>query len=116
MAGVRAAGVRRLARFATGPDPGHANARHVTGLAAGFTVLLPVLSLLDLRPGPRLRRTAVAAGGGVCLVLVTLFGLFSGGERLGSQWPLGLLLTIVGALCGWLGAVAVPAARPTCPD
>ena len=88
----------------------------LTGLAAAFTVLLPVLSLLNLRPGPRLRRTAVAAGGGVCLVLVTLFGLFSGGERLGSQWPLGLLLTIVGALCGWLGAMAVPAARPACPD
>lgn len=63
------------------------------GLAAGFTVLLPVLSLLDLRPGPRLRRTAAAAGGAVCLVL-----------------------TIVGALCGWLGAMAVPAARPARPD
>ena len=79
-------------------------------------MMLPVLSLLDLRPGPRLRWTAAAATGGVCLVLVTLFGLFSGAERLGSQWPLGLLLTIVGALCGWLGAMAVPAARPACPD
>ena len=49
-------------------------------------------------------------------VVVTLFGLFSGAERLGSHWPLGLVLTIVGALCGWLGAVAVPAARPARPD
>ena len=88
----------------------------LTGLAARFTMMLPVLSLLDLGPGPRLRWTAAAARGGVCLVLVTLFGLFSGAERLGSQWPLGLLLTIVGALCGWLGAMAVPAARPACPD
>ena len=81
------------------------------GLSAG-----PVLALLWLVFVRLLRRTAAAATGGVCLVLVTLFGLFSGGERLGSQWPLGLLLTIVGALCGWLGAMAVPAARPACPD
>ena len=46
MAGVCAAGVRRLARFASGPDPGHADARHVTGLAAGFNVLLSVLACL----------------------------------------------------------------------
>ena len=79
----------------------------LTGLGAAFTLLWPALSLLDLRPGPRLRWLAAGLGAAVCLVLVTLFGLLSGVERLGSQWPLWLLLTMVGALCGWLGALAV---------
>ncbi|MDO5624382.1 MAG: hypothetical protein Q4G71_06810 [Pseudomonadota bacterium] len=83
----------------------------LTGLGAAFTVLLPALSLFKLRPGPRLRWVAAGVGAGVCLILVTLFGLFSDVERVGAQWPLGLLLTIVGALCGWLGALAVPAAH-----
>ncbi len=79
----------------------------LTGLGAAFTLLWPVLSLLDLRPGPRLCWMAAGLGAGVCLALVALFGLLSGVERLGSQWPLWLLLTMVGALCGWLGALAV---------
>ncbi len=76
----------------------------LVGMAAAFTLLLPALSLVRLRPGTALLwQIAALAGGGVC-VLTALFGLFSGVERIGTQWPLWGLLTIAGALCGWLGA------------
>lgn len=79
----------------------------VTGLGVAFTLLLPVLHLLDLRPGPRLRWQAAAASAGVCALLVAGFGVLTQAVRLGEQWPLWLTLTIAGALCGWIGACAV---------
>lgn len=79
----------------------------LVGLAAGLTLMLPVLSFIDLPSAPRVRGIAAGVGGLICLVLVSLFGVFSGAERMGAQWPLGLLLTIVGALCGYLGSFAV---------
>lgn len=79
----------------------------LVGVAASITLMLPVLSFMTLRPGPRLRAVAASVGGLICLALVSLFGLFSGAQRLGAQWPLGLLLTIVGAVCGYLGSLAV---------
>lgn len=83
----------------------------LTGLGAGLTLMLPALSLLNVRPGPRLRWVAAGVGAGVCLLLIALFGIFSGVERLGAQWPLWLLLTIAGALCGWIGGLAVARGR-----
>lgn len=80
----------------------------LTGLAAALTLLLPLLAWFDPRPGPRLRWLASGGGALVCLVLVAGFGFFGGADRSGSQWPLWLLLTIAGGVCGALGALAVP--------
>ena len=85
----------------------------LVAVAAALTLMLPALSFLPLRPGAGLRFIAAGVGGLICLVLVSLFGLISGAERLGAQWPLGLLLTIVGAACGYLGSFAVRRAPST---
>ncbi|QTD45438.1 hypothetical protein [Ottowia testudinis] len=79
----------------------------LVGLAAAFTLMLPVLSFINLQTGRRTQAVATIVGGLICLILVSLFGLFSDVERLGAQWPLGLLLTIAGAVCGYLGSWAV---------
>ena len=89
----------------------------LVGLAASLTLMWPALSLMNLRSrGPRLHAIAAGIGGVICLAQVSLFGLFSGVERLGAQWPLALLLTIVGAVCGYLGSLAVRGAANPSPD
>ncbi len=78
----------------------------VVGVAVALTVFWPVLAMLKVE-GRGLRWIAAGVGGVVCLLLVVVFGLFAPGDRLGAQWPLGLFLTITGALSGWLGALTV---------
>ncbi|MDO5290743.1 MAG: hypothetical protein Q4F13_14090 [Pseudomonadota bacterium] len=82
----------------------------VTGLGAALTLLLPVLSLLNVHTGPRLKWQAAAAGAGVCVLLVAGFGLMADAVRLGEQWPLWAVLVLTGAISGWLGGAM--ASRP----
>ena len=72
--------------------------------AAGAEPHAPAAGAVTAPDGLRGRRRAVSrADGGV--------RGHHGVERLGAQWPLWLVLTIAGAVCGWIGALAVPAAR-----
>lgn len=82
----------------------------ITGLGAAFTLLLPVLSLLNVQRGPRLKWQAAAVGAGVCALLVAGFGLLADAVRLGEQWPLWAVLVLAGGISGWLGGVM--ASRP----
>ena len=88
----------------------------ITGLGAAFTLLLPVLSLMNVRPGPQLKWQAAAVGGGVCALLVAVFGWLLGAMRLGEQWPLWVVLTLAGAVSAWLGALTVPNPMPNTPE
>ncbi|MDO5691455.1 MAG: hypothetical protein Q4G70_03105 [Pseudomonadota bacterium] len=77
----------------------------VVGLGAAFTLLFPLAMLLNLRRGAALLWQAPLLGAGLCALLMAVFGLVTGAERLGAQWPLWLTMALAGAACGLVGAL-----------